>query len=306
MMRLMPRMAGRIFGRPLLVDEGKALDILAGIGARIVDGSIVIDGSGVPPAGHTAFQSGRLGVVGDRLGLAYDSFNAAPFDMIGGVAVIPVEGTLIHKGAFVGSQSGETSYQGLQTQIRRAAARSDVKGVVFEIDSFGGEASGAFETANEIAALSAIKPTLAILTDFALSAGYLLASAARQIVMPEFGEAGSIGAIIMHADLSRKLANEGVQITIISAGKYKADGHPALPLSEKLRADMQASTDAMREKFATAVSRYRGRRLSFDAAIATEADIFKGRDAKARGLVDGIGAPNDMFAAFVDAISRSS
>jgi transposase len=64
---------------------------------------------------------------------------------------------------------------------------------VFEVDSLGGELAGAFETADLIARLSAEKPTLAILTDHALSAGYLLASAARQIIMPEHGRAGSIG-----------------------------------------------------------------------------------------------------------------
>jgi len=47
------------------------------------------------------------------------------------------------------------------------------KGVVFEVDSFGGE----------------------LLTDHTLSAAYLLASAARQIIIPEYGRAGSIGAL---------------------------------------------------------------------------------------------------------------
>ena len=69
------------------------------------------------------------------------------------------------------------------------------KGVVFEVDSFGGELAGAFETTDLIARLSAEKPTLAILTDHTLSAAYLLASAARQIIIPEYGRAGSIGAL---------------------------------------------------------------------------------------------------------------
>jgi ClpP class serine protease len=114
-----------------------------------------------------------------------DDSGRPPFAIIDGVALIPIEGTLVHKGAYVGAYSGTTSYEGLQAQVLRAMRNPAVKGVVFEVDSFGGELAGAFETADLIARLSAEKPTLAILTDHALSAGYLLASAARQIIIPE-------------------------------------------------------------------------------------------------------------------------
>ena len=42
---------------------------------------------------------------------------------------------------------GETSYEGLQAQVLRAMRNPTIKGVVFEVDSFGGELAGAFETA---------------------------------------------------------------------------------------------------------------------------------------------------------------
>ena len=43
-----------------------------------------------------------------------------------GVGVITVTGTLINRGAFVGSYSGETSYEGIKHQLARAAADSPV------------------------------------------------------------------------------------------------------------------------------------------------------------------------------------
>ncbi|MGA8990672.1 MAG: hypothetical protein WB500_09890 [Rhodoplanes sp.] len=93
----------------------------------------------------------------------------------------------MHKGAYVGAYSGRTSYEGLQAQVLRAMRNPAIKGVVFEVDSFAGDLAGAFETADLIARLSTEKPTLAILTDHALSAGYLLASAARQIIIQNTG-----------------------------------------------------------------------------------------------------------------------
>lgn len=301
-----PRIAARIFGTPLLIDARKAEAILAGIGGRLVEGGVEIDNA-AGAIEHIAFQNGRpsLGKLGDRLGRAYDKAGVMPFDMIGGVAVIPIEGTLVHKGAFIGQSSGETSYQGLQAQVARAAASPDVKGAVFEVDSYGGEAAGAYDAADVIAQLSAVKPTMAILTENALSGGYLLASQARQIVMPEFGRAGSIGAIKLHFDLSRKLANDGVKVTVLAAGKHKADGNPFEPLPQAMADQERAGLEQMRTKFADYVARGRGQRFTMAQAMATEADDYNGADALARGLVDAVGKPSDAFDAFVAAINRN-
>lgn len=300
-MTSLPRIAARAFDTPLLIDAGKAEAIALGLGARMLGEAIEI----VEPAGaidHVA-SAPKLGVVGDRLGRVYERYGEFPFDMIDGVAVIPIEGTLVHKGGYVGSYSGETSYEGLQTQVRRAARSDQVKGIVFEVDSYGGEAAGAFDTADMIAELSAAKPTVAILTDFAFSAGYLLASAARQIIAPEFGKAGSIGVVMMHIDRSRQLANAGIKVTLVTAGKRKAEGVATEPLADETRQRMQASADRMWQAFATRVGRYRGMRFSAAQALATEAGTFDAEEAAALGMIDGIGPADAAFAQFIAAVN---
>ena len=63
---------------------------------------------------------------------------------------------------------------------------------VFEIDSFGGMANGGLRGGGSNPCfVKGQMPTVAILTDYAYSAGYLLASQARQIIIPEFGGTGS-------------------------------------------------------------------------------------------------------------------
>jgi signal peptide peptidase SppA len=301
----LPLIAARALNTLLMIDQRKAEAILLGFGCRLVDGGIVIENA-IGAVDHAAFNAGRpsMGRLGDRLGRAYDAAGAATFDMVGNVAVIPIEGTLVHKGAFLGKSSGETSYQGLQTQVSRAMRADAVKGVVFEIDSYGGEMAGAFDTADMIAQLSAAKPTMAILTDNALSAGYLMASAARQIVMPEFGRAGSIGVITMHADYSRKLENEGIKVTILSAGKHKADGNPFQPLPEPLANRIRGEVEEARGRFAEHVGRFRGGRFTAEQAMATEAQDYRSGDALRLGLVDAVAKPADAFDAFVSAINR--
>jgi signal peptide peptidase SppA len=298
---LMPRIASRIFDTPLMMDAGKAAAILTGLGGRFVEGGVAIND--VEAVQHIAFSGGRpsMGRLGDPLGSRYEASGNGHrlLAMVGSIGVIPIEGTLVHKGAYLGESSGETSYEGIQAQVQRARRDPSVRAVVFEVDSYGGEVAGAFDTADMIAELSAEKPTIAILTDFAYSAGYLMASAARQIVMPETGGAGSIGVIALHADFSAQLEKKGVKVTVISAGARKADGHPAAPLSAAALTLAQASVDATRDIFATAVARYRGQRLSKAAALATEATTYRGNAAVAAGLADGVGHPSEMFDRFV-------
>jgi signal peptide peptidase SppA len=297
-MILMPEIAQRIFDAPLMMHPGKLVAAMNAVGGRLVDGGLIFDGS-IEPVHHVAF--GRLG---DRLGRAYDREGISTFDVIDGVAIIPIEGSLVHKGAYIGMSSGRTSYQGIQTQVARTLRDERIKAVVFEVDSYGGEVAGAFETAEMIAALSRAKPTLSILTDFAFSAGYLLASAARQIVAPENGGVGSIGAVMMHTDFSRQLENEGVKVTILAAGKHKADGNPAQPLSEEVRQRMLARLESARQSFAAAVGSYRGKRFDKAAALATEAGTYTGLEAKEIGMIDGVGSPTLAFEAFISEIKR--
>lgn len=301
---MLPRIAARVFNTPLMIDPRKAAAMLAGLGARIESAGLDLDA--IESVQHVAFESGRasMGQIGDRLGRRLQSRGFEYLDVVNGVAVIAVEGTLVHKGAWVDSYSGETSYQGIQSQIRRAAARPDVKGVVFEVDSYGGEASGAFETADMIAELSAVKPTMAILTDHALSAGYMLAAGAGQIVMPAHGEAGSIGVVALHADFSKQLEQEGVKVTVLHAGAHKVDGHPYAALPDDVRARWQSSLEAKRRAFADLVGKYRGARLTAERALATEAQSYEGTDALALGLADAIGAGNQAFDAFTREVNR--
>lgn len=299
----LPRLCSILFDQPHLYHPGKAETFLRMMGPRLTGWPIVLTNSqgGVE---HVAYDRGRpsAGVIGDRLGRAYDKHGYVPFDMIGNVAIIPVEGTLVQKGAWVGSSSGETSYQGLQMQVARAW-RDDVKGVVFEIDSFGGMVSGAFETADAIRKLSKAKPTISILTDFAYSAAYLLASQTRQIIAPEFGGAGSIGILKMHADYSGHLDQEGIKVTLIHAGRHKVEGNPYEPLPAALRDRWQAEVEIMRERFAEAVGAGRGKRFTKAAALKTEADAYDSSEAASLGLIDAVGDVQEAFSAFLKEIN---
>jgi capsid assembly protease len=297
--------AQRVFNTPLMYDPRKAEAFLHGLGSRIAGDTVVI----ANPAGavdHAAGSDGRplAGKLGGRIERAYTRHNVLPFAVVDNIAIIEVEGTLVHKGGWVGNSSGETSYQGLQAQIAMARKSPQVRGVVFEYDSYGGEVSGAFETAAAIAQLSKEKPTISILTDFAYSAGQLLAAQSRQTIVPRFGGLGSIGVIMIHADYSQALEQEGVRLTIIRSGAKKADGNPYEPLSAEVAEKWKAQADAMRVEFAAAVAQGRGNRITKAKALATEARVFDAAEAVTLGLADAVGDPLEAFDAFVREVNR--
>lgn len=304
---MMPQIAARLFDVPLMVDPRKAAVVAAVLGPQVLGGRITIDGVDADEAAAPELHRHAAGRLGNPLGRRIADAKADDvFNMVDGVAVIGIEGSLVHKGKWFGSNSGDTSYEGIQALVARARGDDAVKAVAFEIDSFGGEVAGAFDTAQMIAELSAEKPTIAILTDYALSAGYLLASAARAVIVPETGYAGSIGVITMHVDYSAALEKDGIKVTVLTSGAHKAEGNPFEPLPASVAARIRAELDAGRDLFAGAVGRHRGDRMNKDAALATEAMMFRGESAVAAGLVDGVMRPSEAFDAFVSQVNRNS
>ncbi len=281
-MNPVPRLAARAFNRPLGIEPGAASAFLHAFGARL--------------GGVDDVQAGRLG---DPLREERDDYgrSVAELRRVGPVAVIEIEGVLVHKGRFTGQYCGNTSYEGLLTQLLMAAEDPSVAGVVLECDSPGGEISGLMDCAGRLAALSDAKPTLAILTDMACSAAYVLASACRGIVMPAHGRAGSIGALTIHVDESAALARAGLVVTPLFAGRHKVDGHPFAALPDEVRARIEADLEATRQDMARFIGERRPE-LGRDGALATEAQHYAGAEALSLKLVDAVAHPTEAFAAF--------
>ena len=160
------------------------------------------------------------------------------YDLVGPVAVIQVEGTLVQKLGTLRPYSGMTGYDGIRQNFLEALSDPAVEAIVLDIDSPGGEVAGCFDLVDTIYAARGEKPIWSVLSESAYSAGYAIASAADRIVVPRTGGTGSIGVISMHVDWSQALTEAGVKVTFITYGERKADGHPEIPLSTRFQADI--------------------------------------------------------------------
>nr|GAT43701.1 serine peptidase [Mycena chlorophos] len=220
-----------------------------------------------------------------------------PYEVCQGIAIIPVTGTLVQKLGTMRPFSGMTGYDGIRANFSMALADKDVKGIVLDIDSPGGEVAGCFDLADDIYRARGEKPIRAILTENAYSAAYALASACDDIYVPRTGGTGSVGVICMHTDLSRALDQAGITVTIIHYGARKADGNDVSPLSKAALDRFQDDVDEMGELFVETVARNRG--MKTKAVRNTQATTFLGAKGVEIGFADAVMAPQKAMASLL-------
>jgi signal peptide peptidase SppA len=280
----MTYLASRLFGTPLLIHRPKLDVILSVVGQRIG----MADVPAMPMMDLAAFQRPPLA--------------ASPE----GIAVIPIHGSLVKRPLGMEAASGLTSYGEIAAMLDAALADPLVSGILLDIDSPGGEASGSFELARRVREVAAQKPVWAVANDAAYSAAYAIAASAQRLFVTETGGVGSIGVIALHVDQSVKDAKEGYHYTAITAGAHKNDYSPHEPLSDAAKTELQGEVDRLYAIFTEHVAAMRG--LDLDAVRATEAGLYFGTNAVTQGLADGVqmlDATLSQFHLFLNARNQS-
>lgn len=270
-----PHIAARLFNQPLLIESGKLSTIVAALGPRL----------------NPEYDWG----MADPAYVRQTVVSGTGYKIIDGVAVIPVVGTLVHRGSTPNAMSGLTGYDALGKWFEAALADSSVSAILLEMDTPGGEVAGAFDFADRVYAARGQKPVTAMVSDLAASAGYLIASAAGEIITTRTGRAGSVGVVTAHIDYSKALDNEGVVVTHIYSGAHKVDGHPFAPLPEEVKARWQADIQNLYQLFIQTVARNRG--MTVDAVQATEALMYMGAAAVSEGFADKVSTLEATLAA---------
>jgi signal peptide peptidase SppA len=216
----------------------------------------------------------------------------------GKVAVIPIVGVISHRASMIAEISGPgagTSIQKLQEKFRVAVDDPDCRAIVLDVDSPGGSVEGVMELASEIYDARKQKPITAVCNAMACSAAYWLAAAAGEVVITPSGQCGSIGVYMLHQDESEALAKDGIKISVIKAGKYKAEGNPSEPLSPEAREAFQGKVDAYYTMFVKAIGQYRGASQAAVREGYGQGRSLLASDAVRQNLADRIGTFDDVL-----------
>ena len=279
----LPYLASRLYGTPLLIARPK-LEVILGVVARKLAGDTLAT---PPPATADAGMAGGLQIVE-------------------GIAILPILGTLVRRASYIGAASGLTSYHEIEAMAEAAFADPMVKAVLLEIDSSGGEAGGVFDLAQRLRGLAQTsgKPLWAIADEAALSAAYAIACAADRLWLTRTAEVGSIGVVAVHVDESVADAKAGLNYTFLHAGAHKVDGHPHAPLPAPVAADIQADIEQLHDQFIALVAGFR--RLTPEAIRDTEARVYRGEAALQAGLADQIGTRAEAITALQRQLAMSA
>lgn len=297
MQRNLPHIISQATNAPLLLEPAYARVFFCALGRESGAGSLQI-----PQNLESLDQAGMELVTGNYM--SGDKPRARFYQVVNGIAVLPVSGTLVHKLGGMRPFSGMTGYDGITARLQQAMDDPEVKGVLLDIDSPGGQAAGAFDCADMIYRLGQQKPIWALMNDVACSGAMLLASACSRRLVTQTARIGSVGVVMAHASYAGKLEQEGVEITLLYSGKHKTDLNPYQALPDDVRTDYQQKMDDTRQMFSEKVAQYTG--LSVDAVMATEAAIYDGQAGIDAGLADEMVNAADAVTVMTAALKSKS
>lgn len=207
-----------------------------------------------------------------------------------GVAIIPVTGPLFRYANLFTMISGASSYELIARDFTAALESPQIKGIILDIDSPGGEVNGVSELSNMVFAARGKKPVVAYASGDAASGAYWIASAADEIVVSETSALGSIGVVGMYQGKSGKSA-EAVEIVSSQSPHKRLD-----PTTDDGRSRLQIRIDSMADVFIETIARNRNVSAENVQNHYGGGDVMIGAKAVSAGLADRIGSLEGLIA----------
>jgi protease IV len=204
------------------------------------------------------------------------------------VGVVRIDGEI--------TQASPASADRVVPALRRAFESPRVKAVILAIDSPGGSPGEAERIYRAMESLRAEhgKPVVAVISSVGASAAYMIALHADKIYAGDYSLVGSIGAVLAGWDFHRAAERLEISQRLYASGPLKAMLSPFQPTTAAADAKARILTEGLGQAFVAEVRKLRGARLSDGADIAT-GEVWLGADARALGLVDGIGTLEEVI-----------
>ncbi|WP_247162662.1 DNA-packaging protein FI [Escherichia coli] len=216
-LRNLPHIASMAFNEPLMLEPAYArvfFCALAGqLGISRLTDAVSGDSLTAGEAPETLALSGDDG--GPRQARSYQVMN--------GIAVLPVSGTLVSRTRALQPYSGMTGYNGIIARLQQAASDPMVDGILLDMDTPGGMVAGAFDCADIIARVRDIKPV----------------SAQQDTVIQDTAELVTVVALVtLHTDALHATRDEPVAF-VMPGTEFRVSASVATEMTERGLARMQ-------------------------------------------------------------------
>lgn len=210
-----------------------------------------------------------------------------PMAISDGVATITLRGPMERRASLFGTIFGLASTDAIRESVREAAANSDVRSVLLEIDSPGGSVDGLAELGDAVRSLRGSKQVVAQVDGTAASAAYYVAAQADKVYAGRTDLVGSIGTKLTLLDASKMFEESGVRVVSIDSGGLKSAGEYGTEITGEVEDYFRGLVDFYFDDFVKAVSAGRGMSAAAVRKVAS-GEIFPAPRAQSLGLVDGL------------------
>ena len=204
------------------------------------------------------------------------------------IAYLVGEGDITRGGTYDdGSESGITAISMVKL-MRQVENDASIKGVIFRIDSPGGDGIASDDILHEAKILAQKKPLVISMSDLAASGGYFIAMSGDPIVAYPNTLTGSIGVFFGKPDVKALAAKIGVTETTLKRGQFADIDTILRPLTDSERAKLRREIETFYRDFVTRVSAARKKPYDQVEPLA-QGRVWLGVQAKQNGLVDDLG-----------------
>lgn len=212
------------------------------------------------------------------------------------VAVLNLFGVLSQRMNALDQTSGGTSLEQFGQAFDESIQNDDVKAVILNISSPGGQVFGTEELSDRIFQARGEKPIVSVINSMATSAAFWIASQADEIIAAPSSWLGSIGVLTIHTDDTGMQEKLGIKETTITAGKFKAEN--VGELTEGGRAAIQEKLDSVLVKFVASVARGRDVSAETVASRFGQGRVVHAEKAVKLGMADRIGTLQQVLSEF--------
>jgi signal peptide peptidase SppA len=220
------------------------------------------------------------------------------------VAVISVSGEIVKGTGLCEDECQELGICDLDNvskALREANEDLTVDSVCLYFNTPGGETTGLEELCSLINVVSKNKLVIGFTDTLAASCGYILASQCSILFCSHSARVGSVGVIAERLDVTKEMEANGVSLTVVSAGKFKTEGHPATVMSDEEKTRLQTRVTEAWIKFKGIVT---SKRTNISEENL-EGQLFNGEEAVALNLADAnCDSLDELLAVFAEAFGQ--
>lgn len=245
-----------------------------------------------------AIRSGDVQANGDAYLYEGHPMSAELFEGAG-VATLPLVGVMFERAGW-----GFNGYDWVRQQCRALAqlvAAGSLHTVVLRVSGPGGYVTGLWDCCGDLRALRALLEAaggalIACIDREAYSAHQALAAQATKTYLPDAdGKAGQAGVWSSYTNWSAAYAKEGAETHYYKVGDYKLVCAPDIPHQAVTDEQMQRGANWAADWYYQMIALGRGDRMTYEAAMATQARIYNGHAAIDAGFADYVGTFEEVL-----------